>query len=370
MALGKKKKRKMGRAEPNVEIRKAQSLKKRKKTRRAIMAGLAVVALLAVVFFIWARAQGRLSVTENAVGSAFTPIVSAVNRSMEWIRDVFRDIGDREALRRENEQLKLDNERLSYQLSQLEAVSGENQRLLSMLDAWDNYETLDPVFARVVARDPGLWFDVFTINAGTSAGVEVNMAVVSGDGLVGRVYEAGLNYAKVMTIIDTRSSVATLIERTRGSGMMRGEYVDSSYQGDCYIYYANVNDVIPGDTVITSGQDGRYPKGLYVGTVRAVSRQSDTSDQYIIVSPGVDFQRLEEVLVLRDIVDNPEEQLPSLPTATPRPSPTVDPNPSATIAPGSTDDGNFYYPQASPTPGPDALATPRPDMVEDLWSEE
>ena len=173
MALGKKKKRKMGRAEPNVEIR--QSLKKRKKTRRAIMAGLAVVALLAVVFFIWARAQGRLSVTENAVGSAFTPIVSAVNRSMEWIRDVFRDIGDREALRRENEQLKLDNERLSYQLSQLEAVSGENQRLLSMLDAWDNYETLDPVFARVVARDPGLWFDVFTINAGTSAGVEVNI---------------------------------------------------------------------------------------------------------------------------------------------------------------------------------------------------
>ena len=221
MALGKKKKRKMGRAEPNVEIRKAQSLKKRKKTRRAIMAGLAVVALLAVVFFIWARAQGRLSVTENAVGSAFTPIVSAVNRSMEWIRDVFRDIGDREALRRENEQLKLDNDRLSYQLSQLEAVSGENQRLLSMLDAWDNYETLDPVFARVVARDPGLWFDVFTINAGTSAGVEVNMAVVTGDGLVGRVYEAGLNYAKVMTIIDTRSSVATLIERTRGSGMMR-----------------------------------------------------------------------------------------------------------------------------------------------------
>ena len=356
--------------EADAEFRKAQSQKKRRKTRRAVMAGVAVFALLAVVFFIWARAQGRLSVTENAVGSVFTPVVSAVNRGVTWVRDFFHGLADQQALRTENEELRLENDRLKYQNSQLEAASSENQRLLSMLDAWDSYETLDPVFARVIARDPGLWFDEFTINAGTSEGVEINMAVVTGDGLVGRVYEAGLNYAKVMTIIDTRSSVATLIERTRGSGMMRGEYLDASYQGDCYIYYANVNDVIPGDTVITSGQDGRYPKGLYVGTVRAVSRQSDTSDQYIIVSPGVDFQRLEEVLVLRDIVENPDEQLPSLPTATPRPSSTPNPDATATPAPGSTDDGLFYYPQATPTPGPDALATPRPDMVEDLWSEE
>ena len=367
MALGKKK-RKMKRAVSGPEVKTAQSIKKRKKMRRYLTGTLAGVAVVAVVFFIWARAQGQLSVTENAVGSVFSPIVNAVNSGVRWTRDFFHDLSNQQALRRENDELKLDNEKLRYQISQLEEVSNENERLLTMLDAWDGYEALDPVFARVTARDPGLWFDEFTINVGTSAGVEENMAVVTGDGLVGRIYEAGLNYAKVMTIIDTRSSVATLIERTRGSGMMRGEYMDSSYQGDCYIYYSNVNDVIPGDTVITSGQDGRYPKGLYVGTVRAVSRQSDTSDQYIIVTPGADFQRLEEVLVLREVVENADEQLPVLPSPTPRPIATTTPNPNATPTPAPTD-GNFHWPTATEPPV-EPETTPAPDMVEDLWSEE
>ena len=369
MALGKKK-RKVKRVVTGTEVNTAQNIKRRKKMRRYVTGTLAGVAVLAVVFFIWARARGQLSVTENAVGSVFTPVVNAFNSGTRWVRNFFQDLGDRQVLRRENDELRLANQKLQYQISQLDELASENERLLRALEAWDSYEALDPVFARVIARDPGLWFDEFTINAGTNAGVETNMAVVTGDGLVGRVYEAGLNYAKVMTIIDTRSSVATLIERTRGSGMMRGEYMDSSYQGDCYIYYTNVNDVIPGDTVITSGQDGRYPKGLYVGMVRAVSRQSDTSDQYIIVSPGADFQRLEEVLVLREVVESADEQLPVLPSPTPRPVFTATPNPNASPTPAPTDD-YFYLPSATPTPGPlQADATAAPDMVEDLWSEE
>jgi len=357
----KKKKRTVRRSEP-------RTARQKKKLRRTVSAVMAGVAVLAVIFFLWARAQGRLSLTENALGSVLTPIVDGVNSGVRWVRDFFGDLADQQALREENDSLHLENERLQYQLSQLEEAERENQRLLGMLDASETYEALDPIFARVVARDPGLWFDEFIINVGTNDGVEENMAVVTGSGLVGRIYEAGLNYSKVMSIIDTRSSVAVIVERTRGSGMMKGQYMSSEYEGDCYIYYAPVSDVIPGDVIITSGQDGRYPKGIYVGLVKAVSRQSDTSDQYIIVSPGADFQRLEEVLVLREKVETAEEMLPSLPDPTPRPASSPTPAPSGAVTPAPTDDGNFYYPKASPTPGPSP--TPAPVMAEDLWSED
>lgn len=367
MALGKKKRKMNRRVETNEVIRKAQSTKKKKRIRRIAAGSFAAVGVLAVVFFIWARAQGELSLTENAVGTVLSPVVDGVNSGVRWVKGLFSDLGDRQALRTENDALRLENEKLMYQISQLEEAAAENERLRTLLGAMDTYDAQEPMFARVVARKAGLWFDEFTINVGTRDGVEKNMAVVTGSGLVGRVYEAGLNYSKVVSIIDTRSSVATLIERTRGSGVMKGEYVDSSYEGDCYIYYANVNDVIPGDTVITSGQDGIYPKGLYIGVVKAVSRQSDTSDQYIIVTPGADFRSLEEVLVLKEqVLANDEEYLPSLPTPTPRPSAEITPAPSAAATPAPTDDGLFRMPTATPS----VFATPEPAMVEDLWSEE
>ena len=87
-------------------------------------------------------------------------------------------------------------------------VELENERLSRLLGAQDTYAALDPVYARVIARDAGEWFDTFSINKGTSDGVIVGMAVVSADGLLGKVYEAGLNYAKVISVIDSRSSVA------------------------------------------------------------------------------------------------------------------------------------------------------------------
>ena len=83
---------------------------------------------------------------------------------------------------------------------------------------------------------------------------------------MGRVYEAGLNYAKVLTIIDSRSAVSCLIERTRDNGVMRGQITEDSQSAECYVYYVqNIANVVPGDVLITSGTDSLYPKGLTVG---------------------------------------------------------------------------------------------------------
>ena len=322
---------------------------------RIVYGVLVTLAALALAFFIWARAQNELSVPENAVGSLLSPVLNAVNRGTAWMRDTVDGWKNRNQLRADYEEAQLEIIALNYRISQLEEQEEENIRLRGLVEAKQRYSELAPIHARVVAKESGRWFDVFSINRGTSSGVKVGMAVISEDGLVGRIYEAGLNYSKVLTIIDSRSAVACLIQRTRDNGVMKGKISASSVDSSFNMYYIPmVNDIVPGDEIITSGLDGLYPKGLVVGTVREVSRQSDVSDQYVVVSPAADFERLEDVLVLRAEIEAVDEVLSPLPSPTtrakPTPNVTATPGPHGTPQPTPVPNNNWAYPQATVDP--------------------
>jgi len=317
---------------------------------------LVALAALALAFFIWARAQNELSVPENAAGSLFAPVLNAVRSATTWVRDRVQGWQDRNQLYADYDEAQLEIIALNYRIQQLEEQEAENIRLRALLEAKQRYAELSPIHARVVAKESGRWFDVFSINRGTIDGITVGMAVINEDGLIGRVYEAGLNYSKILTIIDTRSAVACLIQRTRDNGVMKGQISAISADASCNMYYIpTVNDIIPGDEVITSGLDGLYPKGLVVGTVREVSRQSDVSDQYVVVSPAVDFERLEDVLVLRTQIEVVNEELSPLPSPTTRAKPTPNvptatPGPNGTPQPTQVPNNNWAYPQATLDP--------------------
>ena len=350
--------------------------KKRGSAIRRVLFSLLVLAAVAVaVSFLVLRSSNGISVFENVVGTVFRPIESAFSSAAGGVKNFFSNWRNYDKLQREYETLEMANEELSLKLSGVEETEQENARLKVLLDAQDAYESLDPIYAKVIARDPGQWFDTFTINRGTTHGVTEGMSVVTGAGLVGYVYEAGLTYAKVLTIIDTRSAVAVLVQRTRDNGVMRGEVTEASDSAECYTYYLpNVNNILPGDVIVTSGTDSLYPKGLTIGEVIAVSQETSSDGSYVIVSPYVDFRHVEEVLVLRTVVET-QESLPVV--ATPTPAPEVTPRPSAsvlpdgsTVEPDATDDGNWSYPTIEPTEPP---VTPEPTMLEllpeDQWAD-
>ena len=353
-----------------------RSRKKRGSAIRRVLFSLLVLAAVAVaVSFLVLRSSNGISVFENVVGTVFRPIESAFSSAAGGVKNFFSNWRNYDKLQREYETLEMTNEELSLKLSGVEETEQENARLKVLLDAQDAYEALDPIYAKVIARDPGQWFDTFTINRGTTHGVTEGMSVVTGAGLVGYVYEAGLTYAKVLTIIDTRSAVAVLVQRTRDNGVMRGEVTEASDSAECYTYYLpNVNNILPGDVIVTSGTDSLYPKGLTIGEVIAVSQETSSDGSYVIVSPYVDFRHVEEVLVLRTVVET-QESLPVV--ATPTPAPEVTPRPSAsvlpdgsTVEPDATDDGNWSYPTIEPTEPP---VTPEPTMLEllpeDQWAD-
>ena len=295
--------------------------------RRVLFSILVLMVVAAIVFFLVLRNSSEISIAENGIGSLFSRVQSVFTDATNGVRHFVQRWRDYDKLEADYEVVALENQRLSLQLDSAKEAVEENERLKTALDARSRYEALDPIFARVIAREPGQWFETFSINRGKNDGVSAGMAVVNGDGLVGRVYEAGNNYAKVICIIDTRSAVACMVQSTRDNGIMRGEITQSAVRAECYVYYLpSLNNVVPGDTVITSGTDSLFPKGLHIGTVTAVSMDAGSEGSYAVVAPSVDTMK-------------PVTQ------ATPAPNANVTPTPSPTPA-----EANWTYPSASVQP--------------------
>lgn len=314
--------------------------------RNIIFTILVIIAVAAAVFFLILRNSDDISLAENGIGSLFSRVQSAFMSATSGIRNFTTRWHNYDVLEEQYNELNLAYQQTSLQLDAAQEAVQENARLKGLLEAESKYESLDPIYAKVIARAPGQWFETFSINRGKTDGVSAGMAVANGDGLVGRVYEAGLNYAKVICIIDPRSAVAVMVQSTRDNGIMRGEVSQSSARAECYVYYLpSLNNVVPGDAVITSGTDSLFPKGLHIGAVSAVSMDAGSEGSYAVITPSVDFQHIEEVFVLREVIETDSDT--NLPSTVNNMKPNTG---------------------ASPTPNPDVTPTPSPTPAQAMWS--
>ena len=335
--------------QPGAKKRSRRSAQEQRRTRlarrRVLFSALVLLVVAAIVFFLVLRNSSEISIAENGIGSLFSRIQSVFTGAANGVRQFTQRWRDFDKLEADYQALSIENQQLSLQLQSAQEAVRENERLQNALDARSRYEALDPIFARVIAREPGQWFETFSINRGKNDGVNAGMSVVNGDGLIGRVYEAGMNYAKVIAIIDSRSAVACMVQSTRDNGIMRGRVAASSSDAQCFVYYLpNLNSIMPGDAVITSGTDSLFPKGLHIGTVTAVSMDAGSDGSYAVVTPSVDFRHIEEVFVLREVIETDNDE--ALPVVTSAARPT-----------GS-----------GATPAPNATPTPSPTPAEETWS--
>ena len=148
--------------------------------------------------------------------------------------------------------------------------------------------------AELIGRDPSPWFKTIIIDKGKADGIEKGFAVVVPEGIVGQIVHVSYHYSKVLLIIDSNSAVDALVQKTRARGVVKGEPT-----GLCFFdYVLRKHEINVGDTVVSSGLDGVYPKGLRIGHVSEVVRRKSDIFQEITVIPFVDFETLEEVLII------------------------------------------------------------------------
>ena len=163
-----------------------------------------------------------------------------------------------------------------------------------MKDKYTNYETIP---AYIIQKDISNYSNTMIINVGSNDGINVNMAVISDQGLVGHVISVTDTTAKVQTIIDTASTISCVISTSRDMMIVRGTLNNSSMLKATFI--PTEATVLEGDKIETSGLGGIYPKGIHIGTIKQVVSTKNITDRYAIIQTAVDFSRLETVLVIK-----------------------------------------------------------------------
>jgi rod shape-determining protein MreC len=199
---------------------------------------------------------------------------------------------DLRGVRAENERLARELGAARIALQRERALAQRSRNLQELLDLRSQL-TLETIAADVIAAAATPEFRTITIGKGTQAGLRPDMAVLAPSGVVGRVIVPSARAANVQLLIDRNAAAGAIIERSRaqgivvgrGDGLLRLEYVTGSA------------DIRVGDTIVTSGIDGIYPKGFAIGRIEKVER-SGGAYRAITVVPAVDFSRLEEVLVV------------------------------------------------------------------------
>lgn len=214
-----------------------------------------------------------------------------------WFGRMFGSITTLRGASSENEQLRQRVAQMETELRDTRLRASEADRLekLLKLNESSEYKT---VVAQVVGRDPSMWFDSVQIDKGRWAGIEVNMPVVSADGIVGRVVSTGPWSAQVMLATDERSGAGAVVGQLGQSNAM-GSVKGLGESGLLDMrYVSGLEKVQPGDIVTTTGQDGIYPPGYRIGEVVEVKPGSATTAQVIHLRPSAGLEKLKEVAVL------------------------------------------------------------------------
>ena len=240
---------------------------------------------------------------KSVAGYVFVPMQKGINNAGLWIFDKTNEFKTLNEVLAENEVLKQQVSDLTSELNtiKLEQYELENYRELFELD--EKYPSYEKIAASVIAKDSGNWFSTFIIDKGSKSGIKVGQNVLAGSGLVGIITEVGPNYAKVRSIIDDSSNVSAMVTSTEDNFNVSGDLL--AMNEDKVISFSELKDeddkVAVGDAVVTSYVSDQYQQGILIGYIASIEDNSNNLTKSGTITPIVDFQHIENVLVISDI---------------------------------------------------------------------
>jgi rod shape-determining protein MreC len=255
---------------------------------------LFIAVMLGHIILISAQVNSRAGVPllEVATFGAFAEVQRAAADGTGGIRSAWNGYINLRGVRAENEALKRQLGELQVKFQQERAAAGRTRQLEQLLGFQQQIVTKS-VATVVIGASASPDSRTVTIDKGTSSGVRLNMAVIAPTGVVGRVVTPAAHASKVQLLVDRNAGAGALVDRSRAQGVILGSGEELLRMN----FVLPTADVKPGDTVVTSGIDGIYPRGFVIGKIESVERGTGLY-KVIRVRPGVDFNRLEEVLVV------------------------------------------------------------------------
>lgn len=235
----------------------------------------------------------------NFVGFIVTPFQQGVSFVGTYLSDRGEELVQIKALLEENAKLKEQVNQLSTENNSLQQEKYELNNLRQLYKLDEQYPDYEKVGARVIGKDPGNWFHTFVIDKGSEDGIKLDMNVMAGSGLVGRVVYVGPNWSKVISIIDDKSNVSAMALSTSDTMIVSGNL---EYMKDGMITFSQLintdENVKEGDKIVTSSISDKYLPGILIGYISSIKPDSNNLTYSGMLLPAVDFAHIEEVLVI------------------------------------------------------------------------
>jgi rod shape-determining protein MreC len=255
-----------------------------------------LVALLFIALTLFTRdIQGQRPYTliDKLLLAVFTPPLRLTTQGFLFVSTLWHDYAQLVAAQQDNRRLQEQVKNLAIENQLLQEQARENLRLRELLEFKKRFE-FKMIPAEIIGRDPTSWFNTILVDKGSRDGVIKDAGVITPDGVVGRIVAVGFSSAKVLLITDSNSNIDALVKRSRARGIVVGSSEDL-----CSLSYVlKTEDVATGDMIVSSGQSDMFPRGVHIGSLVAVRKDTSGFFQDIELKPSVDFSRLHEVLIV------------------------------------------------------------------------
>ncbi len=266
-------------------------------TNRYILLGLSIFCILMMALSSFSdKVGGPFKAIANVT---VIPLQQGVNHIGGWMGDMKDNFSTMKQLRSENKKFKEQVDALTTENNYLQEERYEFERLQELYKLDQNYAEYEKTAAHVIGKDAGNWFGTFTIDKGSKDGIQVNMNVLAGSGLVGIVTDVGPTWAKVRSIIDDASNISAMAISTSDTCIVSGDMALMSTGQIAFSQMENNDNVVAvGDQIVTSYISDKYLQGILIGSVSEVNVDSNNLTRSGYITPAVDFKNIQEVLVI------------------------------------------------------------------------
>lgn len=275
---------------------------------RFILFVLASVALILLFVSFTTGFDGGY--VRRTLETVFVPMEKGIDAVSERISLSKEQTVTLNELKKENETLKAEVERLSSELSGVALQQGELKELRSLMALKNTYNQYETTGAYIIGTGATNWFNTFIIDKGSADGIKENMNVLAGEGLVGIVTKVGKNHSTVRAIIDDSSNVSATVSKTGDNFIVSGSLQSMTESG--MIEFSNLEDsddkVKIGDTLVTSSISDKYVPGILIGYITSISEDANGLTKNGTIAPVCDFKHINEVLVVLTVKDTGEEE--------------------------------------------------------------
>ncbi len=267
----------------------------------SVIVSITLAVLILMIFSAFAKEHSFFA--QNVFNTLVSPLQNGIATVADGVGGFFEFVSEMGQYKEENTRLSKELSELERKYRDTEALREENERLSGLLELKkDTFADMNTTGARVIGWSSDNWFNYYTIDKGSSSGIEKKCMVVTDEGLVGQINTVGLNWSRVITLIDSSSSVGARVVRTGDVALVVG---DNAYEKDglCKMTFINQEaEIVVGDIIETSGLGGVYKAGIAIGRVKEIVADSSSTNRYAVVEPMVDLRKVNHVLVTLDEV--------------------------------------------------------------------